>query len=62
MITSLRLWLAEEIHKDPSESRSVSDPDRLVPSLVMKAQQLGLKAGSAGSSNVSDDTVLGIMP
>ena len=37
VITSLRLWLAEEIHKNPSESRSVTDPDRLVHSLITKA-------------------------
>ena len=38
VITSLRLWLAEEIHKDPAESRNVADPDRLVHALVTKAQ------------------------
>ena len=59
-VTALRLWLAEEISKDPSVSPNVTDPDRLNAALVLKASQLGLQQSAVSTTNWSDDKILNI--
>ena len=62
ILYSLRIWLAEEIYKNPAECRNAADPDALIRAITVKAQQLGLPPGSIGPAAHTEEMVLGIMP